>query len=127
MTYKSAEDKREACRRWRASNPIGSLLKNARDRTRMFGLEFSLTAADFEDVPTHCPVLGLELVYPGAGKGRSDNSASLDRLDSSKGYVKGNVAIISWRANRLKSDATLAELQALVQFMEKANGRPVQS
>ena len=122
MGYKSAQDKREACRRWRASNPISSLLKNAKDRARMFGLEFDLTAADIGELPTHCPVLGLELVYPGSGQGRMPESASLDRLDSSKGYIKGNVAVISWRANKLKSDATLEELQAIVRFMEKANG-----
>ena len=83
----------------------------------MYGLEYNLTVEDLGELPTHCPVLGLELVYPGAGQGRLPESASLDRLDSSKGYVKGNVAIISWRANRLKSDATLAELQAIVRFM----------
>jgi len=121
VTYKSAEDRREACRRWRASNPVASLLKNARDRARIHGVEFSLTAKDVELVPTHCPVLGLELVYPGHGKGRAPQSASLDRLDNTKGYVPGNVAIISWRANKLKGDATLAELQAIVRFLEESN------
>jgi hypothetical protein len=43
-----------------------------------------------------------------------DNSPSLDRIDTSKGYVKGNVWVISWRANKLKSDATLAELESIV-------------
>jgi len=85
-------------------------------------VQFNLTIEDVVEVPTHCPVLGLELVYPGHGKGRTSCSASLDRLDNTKGYVPGNVAIISWRANKLKGDATFAELQALVRFMEKANG-----
>lgn len=120
MTYKSAEDKREACRRWRASNPVSCLLKAARDRARLNGVEFGI----HEDhvpmpLPTHCPVLGIELTYPGAGIGRRPGSASLDRLDNSRGYVPGNVAIMSWRANKLKSDATLQELRALVAYMER--------
>ena len=121
MTYKSAEDRREACRRWRAFNPVASLLKNARDRARMHGVEFCLTVEDVGPAPTHCPALGLKLVYPGQGKGRKAQSASLDRVDNTKGYVPGNVAIISWRANKLKGDATLEELQALVRFMEESN------
>lgn len=44
------------------------------------------------------------------GGGRSKNNATIDRLDSSKGYVPGNICIISHRANTIKNDATAAEL-----------------
>jgi hypothetical protein len=50
---------------------------------------------------------------------RSDNLPSIDRIDPSKGYVKGNVWVISWRANRLKSDATFEELEAIVRGLRK--------
>lgn len=43
-------------------------------------------------------------------------NASLDRIDSSKGYVRGNVIVICKRANSLKSDATLQELEAITAF-----------
>ena len=46
-------------------------------------------------------------------------AASIDRKDSSKGYVKGNVAIISRRANLLKNNATIAELKAVLAFMSR--------
>ena len=46
----------------------------------------------------------------GRGQKRLENSASLDRIDNVKGYIPGNVQVISWRANRVKSDATLDEL-----------------
>lgn len=52
------------------------------------------------------------------GSGLSDMSPSLDRLIPSKGYVKGNVVVVSWRANRLKNNASLADLRALVDFYE---------
>jgi hypothetical protein len=47
------------------------------------------------------------------GAKRSDASPSLDRVDPRKGYVPGNVRVISDRANRLKGDRSLSEIQAL--------------
>ncbi|MCA3718382.1 MAG: hypothetical protein IM674_09025 [Brevundimonas sp.] len=47
------------------------------------------------------------------GSTRSDASPSLDRIDPHKGYVPSNVRVISDRANRLKGDRSLSEIQAL--------------
>ncbi len=47
-------------------------------------------------------------------------SPSLDRIDSTKGYTKGNIWVISNRANTLKNDATLSELKLLVERLENA-------
>jgi hypothetical protein len=53
-------------------------------------------------------------------RGRSKNhSPSLDRKNSSEGYVPGNVWVISWRANDLKRDGTLAEFRAMVENWPK--------
>ena len=57
------------------------------------------------------------------GKG-SVNSAHLDRFDPHKGYVKGNVAWISGRANRIKYDASLEELKQIVNWMERVTTIP---
>jgi hypothetical protein len=59
-----------------------------------------------------CPVLGLPL-FPGRGQPTA-NSPSIDRVDPSLGYVRDNVWVISNRANMIKNDATLEELEALV-------------
>lgn len=74
---------------------------------------------DFGDLewPTHCPVLGMELNY--FAEFRQENSVSFDRIDSNLGYVKGNVEIISWRANRIKNDGTAEEHQKIVDFLNK--------
>lgn len=48
-----------------------------------------------------------------------NNSPSLDRINNKKGYVKGNVAVISMRANHVKADGTTAELTAIANFMQK--------
>lgn len=42
---------------------------------------------------------------------------SIDRIDSTKSYTKGNIQIMSWRANRLKMDASLSELETPVAFL----------
>jgi hypothetical protein len=73
---------------------------------------------DFGDIefPTHCPMLGIELNY--FATGMEENSPSFDRLNPKKGYVKGNVVIISCRANRIKNDGTYEEHQKIADFMK---------
>jgi len=89
-------------------------LKNYRKRA----VDFDLTEADLA-WPTHCPVFGIELHYPGhLGHHRDPAGASFDRIDGKLGYVKDNVIIVSWQANRLRSNATSAELRALLNFYE---------
>jgi hypothetical protein len=79
------------------------------------GLEFTIAVEDIV-VPTHCPALGIEM-----SRGTMDErstSPSLDRIDNSKGYVQGNIHVISQKANRMKNDATLMELKSLVDYLE---------
>ena len=96
---------------------IRAMLQNAKQRACQCGVSFDLTAMDIV-IPERCPVLGIEL---GIGTwGHTDCSPSLDRFDASLGYVRGNVAVISNRANRLKGDGTLAEHEALVRWMHKS-------
>ena len=77
--------------------------------------DFTITEDDL-DWPTHCPVLPwIELHYP--GRYRHDPAgASLDRIDHEKGYVPGNVRVISLRANLLRRDSTYEELRALADY-----------
>ncbi len=65
--------------------------------------------------PTHCPMLGTELDY--FAERAQENSVSFDRVDSSKGYVKGNVIVCSWRANRIKNDGTAEEHKKIYEFL----------
>lgn len=60
-------------------------------------------------------VLNLGLLLDGS---RRDRKPSLDRVVPSLGYVKGNVRVISFRANRIKSDATADELRAVLSYTE---------
>ena len=93
------------------------LLWTARARAKKKGLLFSIKEADIV-IPECCPVLGIEL-RPTDGS-VSDSSPTLDRLDSSLGYIPGNVRVISHKANRLKSDMTLDEVKKLLRYMEES-------
>lgn len=98
----------------------------ARNRARMTGLECTITKDDIE-IPEICPVLEIPL-FARVGAGRSnrdqvENSPSLDRIDNSKGYVPGNIAVISMRANMIKNNATLDELKAIVAYIESSQNQ----
>lgn len=86
------------------------LMDAARRRAATRGVPFDMTIKDISPFPEFCPVLThIRLNYLGTGV-HQDDSASIDRILPERGYVRGNVRIVSWRANRLKSDATSLEL-----------------
>lgn len=93
-------------------------LYQSRKGAKQRGLEHTISVDDLRPLPTHCPVLGIELSYDG---GDGSNNASIDRVDSRKGYIPGNVRIISWRANMLRSNGTLNE-HRLILIDAIANG-----
>jgi hypothetical protein len=97
------------------ADPRKRILLSARKRhAKRFSGDCNLTIDDIV-IPDVCPVLGLPLTV--VGYKRSPNSPTLDRIDNSKGYVRGNIRVISWRANNLKSDATLGEALAIYEYM----------
>lgn len=69
--------------------------------------------------PTHCPILGIEIDY--FSPFRVENSPSFDRINSSKGYEKGNVHILSWRANRIKNDGSAEEHRMIADYLDQIN------
>ena len=100
----------------RRLRPEVHMLTRVKHRAKEKGLAFDLTVADIL-IPKRCPILGLLLVV---GKGRAtDTSPELDRIDNRKGYVKGNVHVISRRANRIKNDATVAELEKIASYLRR--------
>ena len=72
------------------------------------GLPFDIELDDIV-IPEVCPVLGIPInVSLGRGR-RKPDSPSLDKFIPEKGYTKGNIAVISWRANWLKNNGTTDE------------------
>ena len=96
------------------------MLKSARKRANKNGLAFDLCIDDIA-IPLACPVLGIILSKD--NKVSCSNSPSLDRLIPSKGYVKGNVNIISMRANLIKNNASYDELINISKWMKIKLGK----
>jgi hypothetical protein len=103
----------------RDTHPEEALLISARQRAAQAGVPFSITIADII-IPQFCPVLGIEL-RRSKGKGPSDFSPNLDRFVPSLGYVPGNVSVISNKANRIKNDATIEEIERVISWMRSIN------
>ena len=88
-------------------------------RAKKNGVPFEITVQDLIDMfPTNnlCPVLGISFVW---GTKKNHNlSPSLDRMIPAKGYVKGNLKFISYKANRIKNDSTVEILKNLIEYMK---------
>lgn len=95
-----------------------TMLNRARTRAKRKGLSFTIDASHLS-IPEICPVLGIKLSLRIGKRGPCDSSPTLDRIDSSKGYTPENVEVISWRANRIKCDATPEELSKVARYYGK--------
>lgn len=126
---------REKTRRWRAANPgkcqstrrrneqsraerykqdpAGYLWRTAKYRANQLGVQFDIDQSDVI-VPAKCPITGapIDVLTSNAATG-----ASIDRVNNSLGYVKGNVRVISRKANRMKGDSTIEDLMKLIAYM----------
>lgn len=110
---------RDQERAWLDARPLYSAVKRAKQRAKLMGLPFSLDDRTLAQ-PAFCPVLGFRLRY-GTGNGVvGPDSPSLDRFIGELGYVPGNVRVISHRANTLKSDATIGEIEKVLAYMKWA-------
>lgn len=111
----------ERRREWRSKNLIRALLLEAKSRAKARGVEFSIAVADVPEMGTHCPLLGHP--FPPAHVRRTRFSPSIDRIDSMLGYVPGNVWVVGYRANLIKSDGTAAEHAAIAAAMRSQAAR----
>lgn len=98
----------------RHADPRSTLLRGARQRSKRAGYECALTLDDIV-IPLYCPVFPWIRLASGTCQ-QYDTSPSLDRIDPKGRYERGNVHVISWRANNLKADSTTAERRALADF-----------
>lgn len=94
--------------RFQHENHERYLWRKAKQRAVKCNLEFNIEVSDIK-IPEYCPILEIRMFKGKAGD--YQNSPSVDRIDSSKGYIKGNIAIISTKANTMKSSASLELLE----------------
>jgi hypothetical protein len=103
-------------RRYRETHRERALLKSARRRAAKHGLEFTITEKDIV-IPEVCPIRGTPFTI-GTRQYRAD-SPSLDRIEPHRGYVPGNVWVISTRANVVKNDGTPDEHEQIAAAVRK--------
>ena len=97
-------------RKWASRDWRQYLWSHAKQNAKKGNKEFSITLEDIV-IPDVCPIMGTQITQI-HGQGRLKTNASVDRIDSSRGYIKGNVQVISRLANTMKSNATPEELVA---------------
>ena len=105
------EKQRLISRKERHKNYIRHMFNSAKGRAKKKNMEFNIELEDII-IPEVCPVFGFPFVI-----GKQATAPSLDRIDSSKGYIKGNIQVISGRANTMKSDANLDELKSFANWL----------
>jgi len=102
-------------------NIIKYKLSSAKQRAKKNNLPFSITEQDIKDVwpiDNKCPALDIEFIIGGHDTKNYD-SPSLDRIIPSKGYVKGNIQIVSALANGIMSNATPEQVIKVGQYFKK--------
>lgn len=94
----------------------------ARHRAKQMGMECDVDSEYLESIWSGtCPIFGTE-IFIGSENGDicDTNRASLDRFDNTKGYIKGNVQYISFRANNIKTNATFEEFEKIYSWWKKS-------
>lgn len=114
--FKDRHKKKKYREEYKRKFPERYYYNKARGRARDFGIPFNIEISDIY-IPEVCPVLGIKLKMN--KKHNGIDSPSIDRINPKLGYVKGNVRIISHRANTLKSDATFKEAELIYKDMKR--------
>lgn len=117
---KNRKKNHEAQLRYQKKYPEKQLLARAKTRSNERGHRFNLDISDIK-IPEYCPILGLKLITRSDPDDPTtlDHVASIDKIVSELGYVKGNVQIISYRANQLKNDASVEEMELITKWFKK--------
>jgi len=100
------------------------MIQSAKFRARRDNVPCTIKESDIV-IPDICPVLGIKLVA--GDRHNHDYAPTLDKIIPELGYVPGNIIVISHRANLIKSNATVEELEKIAHFYKEARERAWQS
>ena len=120
--YRNTPRGKETKALYRKNNWETMRVIDAKKRAKSRNLPFNITGDYIKSITPSdmiCPALGIQMKVGGDFKNSIISAPSLDRLIPELGYVKGNIAVVSTRANTLKRDATPEELMKVAKFYEK--------
>jgi len=106
------EKRRVHSENFRKEKPKAKMLSSAKQRAKKSSTPFDLSLEDIPDWGV-CPVLGVKM------EPKTRYAPSLDKISPQKGYVKGNIQVISRLANTMKQDATQEELERFAKWVLK--------
>ena len=114
---KNSDKEKKSSSQYRILHQEHCMYVRTKSRAKRLGIDFDLTIDDIK-IPRFCPVLGIPLI---SNSKVSNNTPSIDKIIPELGYIKGNISIISLKANRIKSNATSEELRKIAQYIEENN------
>ena len=98
------------------------LINASKQRAKSNSREHDINVEDIKSIyPIDgcCPIFGIKLEFNVAGF--RDSSPSIDRIDSTKGYTRDNIQVISWKANRIKGASSLQDLEMMVAYLKQGD------
>jgi hypothetical protein len=112
IAYDAAHrEEKRAYRAARRLNDWATIACNtARARAKKQGVKFEMKPEDLLPIPAVCPFTLLPFCFITKNGKAVAQSPSVDRIKPDRGYVSGNVRVISYQANRAKGDITDPDL-----------------
>ena len=105
-----------------AKNPFPQMVSNAKRRSKADGRIFNITTKYIKSIfpkDSRCPVLGVKFDMSLKKGGTQKHSPTLDKIIPEKGYVEGNLIIVSWIVNRVKGDVNYEEMEKILKYYLK--------
>lgn len=104
-------EERKTVEAWANKPIVKKIFDRVKGRAVRKGIPFDLELEDII-IPEVCPVFKVPFIY-----GDHSWTYSVDRIKPELGYVKGNIVIISNKANMMKNTATTEDIKMLYEWM----------
>lgn len=92
--------------------------QNAKKRNLEHNVDLDYIKKLFETQKGLCYYSGREMFTDTREKENNEDSVSIDRFDSSKGYIKGNIVLCRWVINRMKNNI---DFKSFIQIVSEIN------
>ena len=112
-------------KRWKKDeySPFREYMRRIKNRKRDSGREVDVDKEYlkevFEQQKGVCIYSGVALKHPAEGKSNQLTTASVDRIDSNKGYVKGNIQFTSIVCNHAKNGMSDTEMKEWIKLLKE--------